>query len=81
MDQADHFGQVWIMFSRDEDEKLASGFRVRAMQNIRARWPGTLSLPIIDRRTISLRSDLIRTPEGYRLNPLAVANYDSRPKN
>ena len=81
MDQADHLGQVWIMFSRGEDEKLASGFRVRAMRNIRTRWPGTLSLPIIDRWTIPLRSDLIRTPEGYRLNPSAASKYDRRLQN
>jgi len=81
MDQADHLGQVWIMFSRDDDEKSSTGFRVRAMQNIRARWPGTLSLPILDRRTIPLRSDLIRTLQGYRLKASAASKYESKPKN
>lgn len=70
MDQADHLGLVWIMFSRGEDEKQARHFQVSAMRQIRARWPDTLSLPVIDRRTIPLRHDLVRTPHGYRIKPL-----------
>ena len=81
MDQADHLGQVWIMFSRGEDEKMASRFRVRAMRNIRARWPDILSLPIIGRHTIPARSDLLKTPEGYSLNPIAASKYDSKPED
>lgn len=79
MDQADHLGQVWIMFSRGEDEKLALRFQNRAMHEIKARWPGTLSLPIIDRRTIPLHRDLVRTPDGYRVDPSAASKYSSRP--
>lgn len=75
LDQADHLGQVWIMFSRGEDHALASRFREQAMRGIRARWPDTLSLPIIDRSGIPLRSDLERTPAGYRLSPSAVLKY------
>lgn len=79
MDQADHLGQVWIMFSKGEDQQLAERFRHRAMLAIKARWPSTLSLPIIDRTTIPLRQDLIRTPTGYRLNPAAQSRYDGSP--
>lgn len=79
MDQADHLGRVWIMFSRGEDEKKARYFRFAAMRQIRSRWPDTLSLPIIDRRTIPLYRDLVRTPNGYRLNPFAAARYKSDP--
>lgn len=69
MDQADHLGLVWIMFSRGEDERQARHFQVSAMRQIRARWPDILSLPVIDCRTIPLRHDLVRTPNGYRINP------------
>ena len=77
MDQADHIGQVWITFARGRNEAQASRFRQRAMHDIAARWPDVLSLPIIDRRTIPLRRDLIRTSTGYRLNPSAAARYES----
>lgn len=80
MDQADHLGQVWIMFSRGEDESQSRRFQVRAMRQIKARWPDTLSLPIIDRHTIPLRRDLVRTPGGYLLNPDAASRY-SRERN
>lgn len=79
MDQADHLGQVWIMFSRGDDERQARRFQVRAMRQIKARWPDTLSLPIIDRRTIPLHRDLVRTPDGYRLNPSAASAYTHEP--
>lgn len=79
MDQADHLGQVWIMFSRGEDEKLALRFRRRAMREIKARWPETLSLPIIDRRTIPLHRDLVRTPDGYRVDPSVASRSGNKP--
>lgn len=78
LDQADHLGQVWILFSRGKDERLAHRFQNRAMHEIKARWPGTLSLPIIDRRTIPLHGDLVRTPDGYRVDPSAASKYSSR---
>ncbi|MBB3911602.1 hypothetical protein [Sphingomonas desiccabilis] len=79
MDQADHLGQVWIMFSRGENEELAHRFQRRAMRAIQARWPATLSLPIIDYQTIPLRSDLVRTPHGYRVHPSAASRYSDKP--
>ena len=78
MDQDDHLGQVWIMFSRGENEALSSQFRTRVMRTIKARWPGTLSLPIFDRRTIPLHDDLVKTPEGYRINPSAASKHDGK---
>ena len=65
MDQHDHLGQVWIMFSRGEDPALSSKFRERAMHAIELRWPGTLSLPIMPTGAIPLHADLVRTPTGY----------------
>ncbi|KQS03330.1 hypothetical protein ASG11_02865 [Sphingomonas sp. Leaf357] len=77
MDQSDHIGQVWIMFARGRNEAQARSFRQQGMRDIAARWPDVLSLPILDRRTIPLRRDLIRTAKGYRLNPTATARYKS----
>jgi hypothetical protein len=74
MDQG-HVGQVWIMFFNGKDPVLASIFRDSAMREILRRWPDTLSLPIMHSRTIPLRSDLIRTDNGYILNPSAAHRY------
>jgi hypothetical protein len=43
MDQFDHLGRVWIMFSRGKDPKLTDRFRESAMREIMLRWPSTLS--------------------------------------
>jgi hypothetical protein len=75
MDQADHIGRVWITFARGKDEALASRFRDHAMKDIHARWHNPLSLPIIDRRTIPLHRDLVRTSSGYKLKPSEASRY------
>ena len=69
MDQYDHLGQVWLMFSRGKDPAMATRFRERAMHDIMLHWPGTLSLPIMPTGGIPLHSELIRTPTGYIVNP------------
>lgn len=68
------------MFSRGDNEASATRFRERAMRGIHARWPDTLSLPIIDGRTIPLRGDLVRTSTGYKLNPDAASSYVDKPQ-
>jgi hypothetical protein len=75
MDQHDHLGQVWIMFSRGRDPMLTSRFRQSAMREIMVRWPGTLSLPIMPTGAIPLLGDLIRTPNGYIVNPSEAHKY------
>jgi hypothetical protein len=76
MDQFDHLGQVWLMFSRGEDPAMAARFRERAMHDIMLQWPGTLSLPIMPTGAIPLHGDLIRTPTGYIVNPSEAHKYD-----
>jgi len=76
MDQHDHLGQVWITFFRGEDPTLASRFRERAMREIMLRWPSTLSLPIMPTGAIPLHRDLVRTPNGYIVNPSEAHKYD-----
>lgn len=81
MDQHDHLGQVWIMFSRGEDPQLATDFRERAMREVMARWPETVSLPIMPNGAIPLHADLIRTPEGYIVDPTAASKYTEEPSS
>jgi hypothetical protein len=76
MDQFDHLGRVWIMFSRGKDPTLTSRFRENAMREILLRWPGTLSLPIMPTGAIPLAQDLIRTPNGYIVNPSEAHKYE-----
>ena len=76
MDQFDHLGRVWIMFSRGKDQTLTSRFRENAMREIMLRWPDTLSLPIMPTGAIPLAQDLVRTPTGYVVNPSEAHKYD-----
>ena len=76
MDQFDHLGQVWLMFSRGEDPVMAARFRERTMHEIMLHWPSTLSLPIMPTGAIPLRRDLIRTPTGYIVKPSEANKYD-----
>jgi len=75
MDQHDHLGQVWIMFSRGEDPARSSKFRERAMRAIKLRWPETLSLPIMPTGAIPLHADLVRTPTGYIVKQSEAPKY------
>jgi hypothetical protein len=75
MDQPDHLGLVWIMFSRGKDPQLTTRFRESAMRQIMLRWPDTLSLPIMPTGAIPLHRDLIRTPNGYVVSPTEAYKY------
>jgi hypothetical protein len=76
MDQHDHLGQIWITFSKGKDPTLSSRFRERAMHEIMLRWPSTLSLPIMPTGAIPLPRDLVRTPNGYVVNPSEAHKYE-----
>lgn len=76
MDHSDHLGKVWILFARGEDTALNNRFRERAMREIRRKWPGTLSLPIMPTGAIPLHADLVQTPEGYVVNPNEAHKYE-----
>jgi hypothetical protein len=75
MDQHGYLGQVWLTFSSGKDPTLSSRFRETAMHEIMQRWPGTLSLPIMPTGAIPLHRDLIRTPDGYIVNPTEAYRY------
>jgi hypothetical protein len=76
MDQPDHLGQVWISFSKGEDVMLNSRLREAVMREVLRSWPETLSLPIMPTGAIPLHHDLIRTPEGYVVNPAEAHKYE-----
>lgn len=75
MDEYDHMGLVWIVFARSENPQLATKFRENVMRKIMKRWPDTLTLPIMPTGVIPLHSDLIRTPNGYKVNPSKAYKY------
>lgn len=76
MDQFDHLGQVWLMFSRGKDPAMAARFRERAMHEVILHWPSTLSLPIMPTGAIPLHRDLVRTTSGYIVKPSEAHKYD-----
>ena len=69
-------GQVWIAFFRGTDPTLNNRFRESAMREIMRRWPDTLSLPIMPTGAIPLHRDLIRTANGYVVNPAEAHKYE-----
>ena len=76
MDVEDHLGRVWISFSLGEDPVRSRQFREGLMPAIKDGWPDTASLPIMPNGAIPLTRDLIRTPQGYIVNPSAAAKYN-----
>ncbi len=76
MDQFDHLGKVWLMFSRGKDPTVTARFRERVMREILLHWPSTLSLPIMPSGSIPLPRDLIRTPTGYTVSPSEARRYN-----
>ena len=80
MDRPDNLGQVWLSFSKGEDALLNSRLREAVMREVMQKWPETLSLPIMPTGAIPLRRDLIRTPDGYVVNPTEAYKYELRNK-
>jgi hypothetical protein len=75
MDGQDHLGLVWLTFSKGEDPALNERFRDAVMREIVRRWPETLPLPIMPTGAIPLSRDLVRTPQGYIVNPNEADKY------
>jgi hypothetical protein len=76
-----HLNDAWIMFSKGTDPQFNAKFRDRVLREIMRRWPDTLSLPIMPTGAIPNPEDMIRTPDGYKVNPAAASKYASeRPK-
>lgn len=81
MDQPDHLGLVWLSFFKGKNPALSSRFRDSVMKEIVARWPGTLSLPIMPTGAIPLHSDLLKTPTGYNVDPSKADRYRLERRN
>lgn len=72
MDFHDHLGRVWISFLRGEDPARSRQFRETLVPAIKEGWPETAPLPIMPNGAIPLTRDLVRTPQGYIVNPAAA---------
>lgn len=75
MDQEDHLGQAWIMFSKGEYPERVARFRDSVMRKVIQRWPATASLPVVPSGGIPNRYQLERTSDGYKLKPEEASNY------
>lgn len=76
MDFEDHLGRVWISFSLGDDPVSSRHFREGLVAAIKDGWPETASLPIMPNGGIPLTRDLVRTTQGYIVNPNAAAKYE-----
>jgi hypothetical protein len=75
MDFEEGLGRVWISFSLGERPLCSRKFRETLVPAIKHDWPNTASLPIMPNGAIPLPRDLVRTPQGYIVNPSAAATY------
>ena len=76
MDFEDRLGRVWISFSLGEDPVRSRQFREALVPAIKLAWPETAALPIMPSGAIPLARDLVRTRQGYIVNPNAAAKYN-----
>ena len=75
MDLAGHLGRIWLTFAKGEDPSLNNRFQQRAMSEIIRHWPSTLSLPVMPTGATPLPQDLIKTKDGYIVNPSEAHKY------
>jgi len=78
MDFQDRLGRVWVSFSLGQDPARSHQFQMSLMPAVRDRWPETASLPIMPNGGIPLTSDLVRTPNGYIVNPDTATKYEDK---
>jgi len=76
MDGADHVGLGWLTFAKSEEPERTARFRNRVMNQIKARWPKTTTLPIMPNGVIPLHNDLVLTKDGYRVRRDAASRYE-----
>ncbi|WP_265528808.1 hypothetical protein [Sphingomicrobium marinum] len=75
MDFEDRLGRVWMSFPKGEDPSRSTRFRNDLMKNVKSEFPETLSLPIMPTGAIPLTRDLIRTEDGYIVDPAEAHRY------
>ena len=71
-----HPGRAWVTFVRGKDIPRATRFRTAALKDIRRRWPNAMTLPVLPSGGLPLPEHLRPTPNGYKVDPAAAANYD-----
>ena len=70
-------GYAWLTFSLGENPSKSRRFQTRAMKAIRAEWPSTKELPIVNGGIPNPR-DLILIGSSYVLDPKAAATYATK---
>lgn len=78
MDFQDRLGRVWISFSLGQDPVRSRQFRISLISAIKSGWPEAAPLPIMPNGAIPLTSDLVRTPNGYIVDPAAAIKYEDK---
>jgi len=68
--------RIWLTFAAGQNPDQADRFRISLMQEVRAIWPETKELPILNGETIPLPGDLILDGDRYILDPSAADRYD-----
>lgn len=75
MDGADNLGRVWIAFAKSEQPEKATLFRNALVEQMKRRWPDTISIPVQPSGALPLPRDRVRTSIGYQVKPEESAKY------
>jgi hypothetical protein len=76
MNQPSESDRVWLTFRIAQKPGQANRFRTSFMQEVRALWPETKELPVLNGETIPLPDDLILDGDKYILDPSATDRYN-----
>lgn len=69
-------GRIWLTFKGEKNMMQTNRFREALMQEVRASWPQTKELPVLNGETIPLPADLIVEGDRYVLDPAAADRYN-----
>jgi hypothetical protein len=69
--------KVWLTFSVGQDAARVTRFRTSLVEEVRATWPDTKELPVLNGETIPLPDHLIVDGDKYILDPSAADRYNA----
>lgn len=81
VDDRYHPGRAWVTFLRGTQPERNAALRNALSSEMRRRWPGSQPIPILPSGGVPLPSDLVMTPDGYRIVRSAATNYELPPNS
>ena len=79
VDDRYHPGRAWVTFLRGTQPERNATLRNALISEMRRRWPDSQPIPILPSGGVPLASDLVETPDGYRITHSAATRYELPP--